>query len=91
MDLAFKGQRGAIMRACSYRMVTLLEILETSAEAWWRLASMTGQMMVKLETELPPLDSVVETLSELRGECVKLKLVLAQASLALQLRLLGIV
>lgn len=64
------------------RLVTLLEILETSAEAWWRLASLTGQMLAKLECdELPPIDTVIETLAELRHECIKLKLTLAQATL----------
>lgn len=37
------------MIAPSYRMVTLLEILETSAEAFWRLSSIVGQFFVRLE------------------------------------------
>lgn len=65
----------------SRRLVTLLEILETSAEAWWRLASMTGQLMVRLERSIPPLDSVIETLAELAREVGRLDLPLSEAQL----------
>lgn len=58
-----------------------MEILETSAEAWWRLASMTGQLMVRLEQSIPPFESVVETLAELHRECGKLGLPLSHAQL----------
>jgi hypothetical protein len=37
------------MKLALYRLVTLLEILETSAEAFWRLSSILGQLMVRLE------------------------------------------
>jgi hypothetical protein len=39
------------MKLTPYRLVTLLEILETSAEAWWRLAGLIGQAIVKLEPQ----------------------------------------
>jgi hypothetical protein len=38
-------------------------------------------MLAKLETELPPINSMMETLGELRQECRKLNLRLAQAAL----------
>lgn|SRR5579864_57102 len=69
------------MTPAPFRLVILVEILETSAEAWWRLASMTGQLMVRLEGSLPPMEQIIETLAELHRECGKLDLPLSQAHL----------
>jgi hypothetical protein len=69
------------MTARPFQVVILMEILETSAEAWWRLASMTGQLMVRLEASLPPMQQIVETLAELHRECGRLGLPLSQAHL----------
>lgn len=60
-----------------FALVTLLAILETSSEAWWRLASMTGQLLVRLEQSLPPMEDIVATLGELHRECERLKLTTA--------------
>jgi hypothetical protein len=76
------GGLSAIMSAPYHRVVTLLQILETSAEAWWRLASMTGQLLVRLETSIPPPDVVVATLGELQLECDKLSLTSASSQLS---------
>jgi hypothetical protein len=58
--------------------VTLLEILEASAEAWWRAASLTGQLYVRFEIGLPDSKYVVQLLSELREQSDKLKLPLTK-------------
>ena len=64
------------------RLVTLLEILELSAEAWWRLASLTGQMLIRLETSMPSPEVIFPTLAELQRECDKLSLHLASSQLS---------
>ncbi len=64
-----------------FQLVTLMEILETSAEAWWRMASMTGQLMVRLEASLPPMERIIEILAELHRECGRLDLPFSQAHL----------
>jgi hypothetical protein len=58
-----------------------MEILETSAEAWWYLASMNGQLMVRLEGSIPPMEQIIEMLAELHRECRKLDLTLSLAHL----------
>ena len=68
------------MKRAPFQVVDLMEILETSAEAWWRLASMTGQLMVRLEASLPPMEQIIETLAELHRECERLGLPLSQAA-----------
>lgn len=60
-----------------YAMVTALEILEASAEAWWRLSSNVGQLFVRLETSIPPADSVISILFQLRAESEKIGLSLS--------------
>ena len=70
------------MRAFHSRgVVTLLEVLEASAEAWWRLASGIGQLFVRLEVSLPPSEQVVLTLAQLRQETEKIGLILTTAQL----------
>ena len=51
-----------------------MSILEASAEAWWRLSSMIGQLLVRLETGLPPVDVIIATFAELRTESEKIGL-----------------
>jgi hypothetical protein len=66
------------MKALPFQMVTLVEILETSAEAWWRLAGMVGQAIVKLEPhyDLGPngAGAIGATLGEINREAQKLEL-----------------
>jgi hypothetical protein len=68
-----------------YRLVTLLEILETSAEAWWRLAGLIGQLIVKLEPQytMGPegAGALGETLAEIQREAGRLQLRSALAQL----------
>jgi hypothetical protein len=65
----------------NHSVVTLLEILEASAEAWWRLASGIGQLFVRLEVSQPPAEQIVITLAQLRQETEKLGLTLTTAQL----------
>ncbi len=65
------------MSYAPFAVVSLVEILETSSEAWWYVASMTGQLLVRLERTLPPLESIAETLGRLLRECEKLELPLS--------------
>jgi hypothetical protein len=55
-----------------------MEILETSAEAWWRLAGMIGQSIVKLEPvfDLGPngAGAIGATLAEIQREATRLQL-----------------
>ena len=51
------------MKPRPFLLVTLMEILETSAEAWWYLASMNGQLMVRLEGSIPPMEQIIERAS----------------------------
>jgi hypothetical protein len=61
----------------AYAMVTALEILEASAEAWWRLSSNIGQLFVRFETTMPPAESIVIVLLQLRAESEKIGLSLS--------------
>lgn len=67
-----------------YRLVTLLELLETEASAFWRLSSMAGQLMIRLEDQYLK-DNVIgiigETLGGLTRECRNLKLTYSLAAL----------
>jgi HEPN domain-containing protein len=65
----------------SYRLVMLLELLELKAEPFWRLSCLIGQMVVRLETSLPPLEQVVNGLGELQREVQRLGLRSADAQL----------
>ncbi len=60
-----------------YRLVTLLEILEASAEAWWRLSSIIGQLLVRLEGGWPTDEGMKQTvgaLGEVHREAERLRL-----------------
>ena len=66
------------MKCAPYQVVTLMEILETSAEAFWRTSSLIGQAIVKLE---PHYDFGTEgagvlggTLGEVQREITRLQL-----------------
>jgi hypothetical protein len=54
------------MIAAPFQLVTLMEILELKAEPFWRLSSLIGQLLVRLETSFPPPDLVSPALHELR-------------------------
>src|SRR5260221_1671990 len=63
------------MKLAPYRLVTLLEILETSAEAWWRLSSLLGQSLIRMESSVIPDTGVLgATMGELQREAVRLNL-----------------
>jgi hypothetical protein len=64
-----------------YRLVTLLEILEIQAEAFWRLSSVVGQLFVRLETGFPPVEQIAPTLGELRRESERLGIRVAVSQL----------
>jgi len=64
----------------SLRVVSLLEILETSAESWWRLSSLLGQTLVVLERAIGPINQdtagvIGGTLGEILREIERLKLI----------------
>lgn len=58
----------------SCRLVTLLELLELKAEPFWRLSCLLGQLVVRLETSVPPLDEIASALGELQKEVERLGL-----------------
>ena len=63
------------MIAAPYRLVTLLEILQFNAEAFCRLSSVVGQMLVILEQgRIPAVDAMGGSLGELHREAQRLKL-----------------
>jgi hypothetical protein len=65
------------MKPAPFRLVTLMEILETSAEAWWRLSSMLGQFFIRLEDPqigFETMEAGIATLAELQREIERLKL-----------------
>ena len=64
------------------QIVALLEILETSAEAWWRLSSIIGQLFVRLETTFPPVEQIAPALGELQIEARRLDIRSADAQIA---------
>ncbi len=73
------------MIVAPFQMVTLMQILETSAEAFWRTSSLVGQAIVKLE---PHYDFGVDgagvlgaTLAEIAQEVTRLQLRSAMAQL----------
>lgn len=55
-----------------FQLVTLMDILEHNAEAFWRLSSLVGQLFTRLETGLPDLGVVAANLGELRREAERL-------------------
>ncbi len=61
-----------IARDSHYRLVTLLDLLEFKAEAYWRLSGIVGQLIVRLETGIPPAKQIGNMLGELREEVEKL-------------------
>jgi hypothetical protein len=68
------------MKLTPYRLVTLLEILETSAEAFWRLSSMLGQLIIRLENhqiDESNMGTVASSLGELMREADRLNLRMA--------------
>ena len=66
------------MKPRPFHMVTLMEILETSAEAWWRLAGLIGQVIVKFEPQYSvPAEGyniLGATLGEIQREASRLEL-----------------
>jgi hypothetical protein len=60
-----------------HRVVTILEILDTSAEVFWRLSSMVGQLMIRLENNQiseATLSVASASLGELSRACKHLQL-----------------
>ncbi len=58
-------------------LVTLLEILETSAEAFWRLSSILGQLIIRVENNQineENFKGAVGSLGELHREAERLNL-----------------
>jgi hypothetical protein len=67
-----------------YRLVILLEILETSAEAFWRLSSILGQFMIRLEANQVTdqiLGIATGALGDMQREINRLKLASASKQL----------
>lgn len=65
------------MKPARFQLVTLMDILETSAESWWRMSSLLGQFFVRLEARHVGMETItagVETLGELQAEIERLKL-----------------
>ena len=63
------------MSLTPYEMVTLLEILETKADAFWRLSSILGQLIIRLENNQiteKTLKIAVGSLGELHREAERL-------------------
>ena len=58
----------------SCRLVTLLELLELKAEPFWRLSCLIGQIIVRLETSVPPLNEIASGFGELDREAKRLGL-----------------
>lgn len=58
-----------------------MEILETSAEAWWRLSGIVNQSFIRLETSIPPMDQMAAALGELKREAERLGLRTAAAQI----------
>jgi len=58
------------MKLAPYRLVTLLEILETSAEAFWRLSSILGQIIIRLENNQITTENM-STVSGSLGELMR--------------------
>ncbi|HXQ10115.1 MAG TPA: hypothetical protein VN805_03855 [Caulobacteraceae bacterium] len=68
-----------------YRIVTLLEILQDSANSFWFISGILGQAIVRMETEVfstRGLQQVAASLGELDRETERLKLRSSQAQLA---------
>jgi hypothetical protein len=63
--------------------VSLLALLEASAEAWWRLSGNVSQLTLHLSNEnLPAPKDIFGILSELEAEAKKIDLPLTRAQLA---------
>jgi hypothetical protein len=65
------------MNLIPYRLVTLLEILETSAESFWRLSSILGQLIIRLENhqiDESNMGAAASSLGELMRESERLNL-----------------
>jgi len=65
------------MKLAPFQVVTLMEILESDAEAWWRVSSLIGQFFVRLEGQAigqTTMEAGVGALAELEREVERLKL-----------------
>jgi hypothetical protein len=73
------------MNLAPYQLVTLLKLLETNAEAFWRLSSVIGQLFIRLENRQVSenmMSIAARSLGEFDRELPKLSLKLASKQMA---------
>src|ERR1700687_5039644 len=65
------------MKLLPFQVVTLMQLLETDAEAWWRVFGLIGQLFVRLEAPsigFETMEAGIGALAELGREIDRIKL-----------------